>query len=157
MTDHTSARRRTVVSDAAADVVMQGRSTVARGYVSDAHRLRNRAQARSTEIAAAVRRLDVEPDPVARQRILAWIGAEYDARGGGVLLGLFARCWLGSPYVDHVLTLSGFICEHFTAVDSPPGPYAGARALAGNDAYEYIEVYGDGAVIPIRSDGRSAV
>ena len=110
----------------------------------------------SASIARALQRLDVEPDPVARRQIMEWIEEHYASREGGVLLGLMARCHLGAPYVDHALTITGFILEHYAPADQVAPGFAVARRLAANAAYEYIEVYSDGAVVPVRTDGSPA-
>lgn len=85
--------------------------------------------------------------------LMDWVRGEYDARQGGVMMGLFAQCHLGAPYVDHRLDLLGNICEHFTAADPVPAPYGQARGLARSGAYAYIELYSDGAMVPILPDG----
>ena len=77
-------------------------------------------------------------------------------RMGGVLLGLFARCYLGAPYVDHRLTIVGRILEHYSAGDEVPAPFDGARGLARSSVYSYIEIYSDGEVVPIAADGTPA-
>ncbi|MBX3100667.1 MAG: hypothetical protein KF761_13945 [Salinibacterium sp.] len=115
---------------------------------------KNRMRTRGSELLAAIAKLDTEPDPLARHQIMEWIQKEYDDRGGGILMGLFSRCYLGPPYIDHAMTVNGYICEHYTRADEVPPLYRGSRALAANPAYEYVEVYGDGAVIPIRSNGK---
>ena len=68
-------------------------------------------------------------------------------------VGLFAKYWLGEPYLDHILTFSGDIVRHFKHNELVPPEFAMARPLARNDAYAFIEVYSDGAVIPVRPDG----
>ncbi len=132
-------------------------ATIPRDIHAEATLRRNRSAPRSKELLAAVARLDTEPNALAAREIMEFIAAEYDARGGGVLLGLFSRCYLGPPYVDHMMTVTGQICEHFTRSDPVPGPYANARSLASNPAIEYVEVYGDGAIIPVRTDGKPIV
>jgi hypothetical protein len=123
-------------------------------YVSTSYTLTNRRRARSGEL---VERLDLATDPTARAEIMDWITREYAERQGGELIGLFARCHLGPPYVDHRMTLAGAIIEHFAPWDRIPAPYDGARGLARSSAYAYIEVYADGQVIPVRQDGTSGV
>lgn len=119
---------------------------------------RNRRSIRSQELIEAVQRLDVTTDPAAANAIMKWINDEYANRQGGTLLGLFSRCYLGDPYVDHRLDLSGgYIVEHYTRDQSPPAPFQGARPLARSNAYIYIEVYDDGTVVPVRADGRPVI
>lgn len=116
---------------------------------------RNRRAVRSAELVEAVQRLDTTTDPATTQAILQWIRDEYEERQGGALLGLFSRCYLGAPYVDHRLDLNGLmIVEHYTRDQNPPGPFSAARPFARNDAYIFTEVYEDGTVIPVRADGR---
>ena len=71
----------------------------------------------------------------------------------GLLLGLFARCHLGPPYVDHRLTVVGHILEHYRPTDIVPPPFDAARTLAQSPVYEYVEVYSDGDIIPVLADG----
>jgi hypothetical protein len=119
---------------------------------------RNRRTVRSQELVAAVQALDTTTDPQLLDAVKQWIREEYDNRQGGQLVGLFSRCYLGHPYVDHRLDLSGgLILEHFTAADDPPPPFLPARPFARSDAYIYVEVYSDGAVVPVRADGRPVV
>lgn len=116
---------------------------------------RNRRALRSQDLIQSVQRLDTTSDPATAQAIMQWINDEYDARQGGKILGLFSRCYLGEPYIDHRLDLSGgCILEHYSQAESPPSPFLAARPLARNSAYLFIEVYDDGAVIPVRQDGR---
>lgn len=116
---------------------------------------RNRQVIRSGELMETVQRLDTTTDPATALAIMQWINDEYEARQGGTLVGLFGKCYLGHPYVDHRMDLSGgHILEHYQRSEEPPGPYRAARPFARSDAYTFIEVYDDGAVIPIRTDGR---
>ena len=116
---------------------------------------RNRRIARRAELIEAVQRLDTTTDPATAEAVMAWVEEEYASRCGGVLVGLFSRCYLGAPYVDHRLDLTGGrILEHFTRDQEPPAAYRSARPLARSAAYLYVEVYDDGVVVPVRSDGR---
>jgi hypothetical protein len=108
---------------------------------------------RSGDLLAAVGAIDVTTGPEARQALVDWVREAYQDRGGGVLLGLFAQCYLGPPYVDHRMSLSGGIVEHHTAHDHVAPPFDGARPLVRSAAYLYVEVYDDGQVVPIRDDG----
>lgn len=127
------------------------------GFVSARELERRRRQRRSPGLLEAVSRLDAEPSLEAQAKIMEWLRKEYEERGGGPLIGLFSRCYLGPPYVDHMLNLLGQICEHYSLGESPESPYLPARALVQNRAYAYVEVYADGAVIPVRTDGTQAV
>ncbi|MET0932005.1 MAG: hypothetical protein ABWX74_20990 [Aeromicrobium sp.] len=120
--------------------------------------LRNRGIVRSAELVDAVQRLDTTTDPATAEAIMQWINDEYESRSGGQIIGLFGRCYLGHPFVDHRIDLAGaFILQHFTRDETPPGPYGAARPFARNTAYTFIEVYDDGSVIPIRADGRPVI
>jgi len=133
----------------------QGRTV---DQASARHLDRNRRVTRTADLVESVQRLDTTTDPAMAQAILRWIQDEYDSRQGGVILGLFSRCYLGAPYVDHRLDLSGgLILEHFTGAETPPGPFQAARPFARSDAYTFIEVYDDGTVIPVRADGRPVI
>lgn len=119
---------------------------------------RNRRVVRDEELRAAVQRLDTTTSPGMVEALMRWIEDEYERRQGGKLIGLFGRCYLGPPYVDHRLDLGGgFILEHFTRGQDPPPPFRGARPLARSNAYVYVEVYDDGALVPIRTDGRPVI
>ncbi len=110
---------------------------------------------RSEDLVRAVQSLDTTTDPQMLQAIMEWINEEYESRQVGRLVGLFGKCYLGDPYVDHRFDLTGgLILEHFARSEDPPPPYRPARPFARSDAYVYIEVYDDGAVVPIRADGR---
>ena len=95
-------------------------------------------------------------DAAYRAELIDWIEAAYAERMGGVLLGLFARCYLGAPYVDHRLTIVGRILEHYSAGDEVPAPFDGARGLARSSVYSYIEIYSDGEIVPVTADGTPA-
>lgn len=119
--------------------------------------VRARRTTRSKDIIQAVLDIDVATDPLTRQQLTGWLKETYDLRGGGELVGLFARCHLGSPYVDHRLALVGEILEHYSVADSVPDPFNKARGFARSDAYLFIEIYADGAVVPIRANGENAI
>lgn len=124
--------------------------------LTQAERMARKAK-RSTDVIEALRRLDTAPTQQARQEILDWLQQVYQSRGGGPLVGLFGHCYLGAPYVDHAFELTGQIREHYTAADTVPAIYTGARTLAMSTAYAFIEIYADGQVIPVRPDGSSGV
>lgn len=121
------------------------------------HVVRNRAARRSAELVDAVARLDTVTDPAVQKELADWINALYEERGGGTLVGLFGHCYLGGDFVDHEMDLTGGILRHFKSTEPPPPVYAGARPLARSEAYLFIEVYTDGAIVPIRHDGSSAI
>lgn len=156
MAEIFSSRRRVSYGDGHKDVSLAARGRVENTYLSASVIAKNRGASRSAELLAAVASLDTTPDRGAVESILGWVRDAYDARGGGIPVGLFSRCYLGAPYVDHLLSLGGFICDHYAASDAPPPVFAGARSLAANAAYAYVEVYSDGTVVPVRPDGRPA-
>jgi hypothetical protein len=114
---------------------------------------KNRKTRRSADLIEAVKQIDVQTDPAMKQAIIDWVHAEYDKRGGGELIGLFSKCYLGHPYCDHRMDISGSIIEHYKIDENVPPAYARARPLAASGSYAYVEVYADGAVIPVRADG----
>ncbi|MBS1696408.1 MAG: hypothetical protein JST91_29835 [Actinobacteria bacterium] len=97
--------------------------------------------------------MDVQVDQVAQASVMQWIRGEYDLRYGGMLLGMFAKCYLGPPYIDHKLDLLGSILEHYAPTDDPGYPYSKARGLARSGSYAFIEIYSDGQIVPILPDG----
>lgn len=114
---------------------------------------RRRGIARSSELVKLIEEIDVTSDPQAIAAIMDHISQDYEDRNGGQLLGLFGRCFLGDPFIDHHIDLSGSIIQHFSRVQAPPGPFASARPYVRNSAYVFVEVYSDGAVVPVRADG----
>lgn len=126
-----------------------------RTVTSQYERSRRRAR-RPPEIMQAVRNLDVCQDTSYRAELMAWIQQAYAERMGGVLVGLFGRCYLGHPYVDHCMSLAGNILEHYTPSDQIDPLYREARTLARSPSYEYIEVYSDGELVPVREDGSAS-
>jgi hypothetical protein len=112
---------------------------------------------RSADLREAVRQVDTAPSAVAQAEIVEWIQQAYAQQGVGVLVGMFSHCYLGAPYVDHVLTLAGSIVQHYQSSDAVPVEYLPARPLAISEQYAFIEIYADGTVIPIRHDGSAAI
>jgi hypothetical protein len=156
LTDEDITRRRVVVTSEPSVAMDRPESTTVQPeFLSKATVARNRQKPRSQELLDAIARIDTEPNALAAQQIMEWVRAHYEERAGGEILGLFSKCYLGPPYVDHIMNVTGFICEHFRVEDTVPGAYSLARNLAANDAYEYIEVYSDGALVPVRSDGKA--
>jgi hypothetical protein len=129
-----------------------GSDSVARSYT-----INQRNAVRSPQLLEALARLDTRTSATARRELMEWVKDEYAARGGGELIGLMAKCYLGPPYVDHTLDLSGLIIEHYSPRDPVPDGLDSARPVAQSGAYLYIEVYSDGMIVPVREDGRSAV
>lgn len=121
------------------------------------HQMKNRSKRRSAELLEAIAQIDTITDPATQGELAAWINERYEERGGGTLVGLFGHCYLGDPYIDHRMDISGNIIQHFKPADSVPGPFAAARPLARSTAYLFIEIYDDGQVVPVRPDGSSAI
>lgn len=117
---------------------------------------RTRSRRRPAELLDAIQQLDVTTDDAARRELLKFVGELYE-QFGGTPLGLFAKCWLGAPYLDHIVSLGGSIVRHFKETETVPEAYAPARPLARNSAYRFIEVHSDGSVIPIRTNGTPVI
>ena len=108
---------------------------------------------RSAELRRAVARLDATTDPAQLRGLSDWIAEQYTADFGTVPLGFVALCHLGPPYVDHTLSLSHNILNHFGRGDRMPDPFEGARMLVRSGAYDYVEVFLGGAALPVLPDG----
>lgn len=126
-------------------------------HTTPPHVMRHRAVRRSAELLDAVSRLDTVTDPRVQKELADWINALYQERDGGTLVGLFGHCYLGDDFVDHEMDLLGGILRHFRSGELVPPAYLAARPLARSEAYLFIEVYADGAIVPIRHDGSSAI
>jgi len=126
-------------------------------YVSEAYVIGNRKKPRSKALLEAIQSLDTTTDAAARSELLNQIAADYAERNGGLLLGLFAKCHLGPPFVDHRLSLGEAILEHYRREDLVPEPFSGARSLAQSAMYIYIEIYSDGKIVPVRPDGTCVI
>ncbi len=113
----------------------------------------DRRSPRPAQLLAAVRALDGSTQTTGQAAITAWIREQYEARPGRAPTGLLARCALGHPYVDHTLDLTGDVLQHHCAADAPGGLYRRAGALIGNGVYAFVEVYPDGGIVAVRSDG----
>lgn len=75
---------------------------------------------RSRDLLDAIQRIDTTTDPAVLAALVDSIRAMYEERGGGELLGLFGRCFLGHPYVDHRMALSLAILHHYRHDEDPP-------------------------------------
>lgn len=140
-------RRRIVSAD------QQVRANAVASQPLEGFSLKKRAEIRSEELLRAVRSIDTTIDPATRAALMAWLNEEYAKRQVGQLLGLFSQCYLGPPYVDHRLSLTGSILEHYTADDAVPPGFSPARPLVRSGSYLFVEVYSDGQIIPVRPDG----
>lgn len=119
--------------------------------------LQARRRQHTPDVVAAARSIDAAPTPQAQVEVRKWLQEVYEARGSGPLIGLFGHCYLGGPYIDHVIGLDGVIVEHYTPLQAVPAPYVSARPFAVSEAYAYIEIYADGQIIPVRPDGTPVV
>jgi len=125
--------------------------------VADNYALSQRKKARNAEVVDTVLRLDSAVDQSVQKELADWLRDRYSEMGVGELLGLFSKCYLGAPYVDHQIVLTGDIIQHFKPEDVVPVAFAANRRLVQSAAYLYIEVYADGQSIPIRADGTPAI
>lgn len=130
-----------------------GHSIQAQETKTSSWELNNRHSQRPEEILQAVKNLDMTSDPVYRQQLIDWLRQTYSERCGGVLVAIFAKCYLGEPYQDHYVSLAGNIVEHYQRNESVPEMFLSARPLAASPAYAYIEIYSDGEVVPVAEDG----
>lgn len=142
---------RQVLNRDSTSAMVQGRSNAVPGV--DNFALANRLKPRRTELLQALTQVDVSVDQVAQVQIMQWIREEYEARQGGQVIGMFAKCYLGPPFVDHKLDLFGSILQHFSPSEDPGYPYSQARGLARSGSYAFIEIYSDGKIVPILPDG----
>jgi hypothetical protein len=129
----------------------------AQQFVSPQYVAAKRAQPRDHQLVAAVKNLDAYGDPRSQAEIAAWLSDAYAEMNCGFLVGLFAHCYLGPPYVDHQIDLTRNILQHFSPTEPVPAMFEAARPLARNRAYAFIEVYADGTTIPVRDDGEPVV
>jgi hypothetical protein len=126
-------------------------------YVSQAYVIGNRKKPRSKALLQAIQSLDTTTDPSTIRDLLDQIAADYAERNGGLILGLFSKCHLGPPFVDHRLSLGEVILEHYRREDLVPDPFSNARSLAQSAMYLYIEIYSDGQIVPVRPDGTCVI
>lgn len=113
----------------------------------------NRKKRRSGEVAAMIGRIDQSTDALLNKKLADDLHDTYATCDCGELIGLFARCYLGGTFIDHLIDVRARSVTHFHRGEPVPSGYEEARRLAINPAYEYIEVYSDGAVIPVAANG----
>jgi hypothetical protein len=101
----------------------------------------------------AIHRLDMDIAAAERQQLAEWIREEYERELGDFPLGFVAMCHLGPPFIDHRLDLMHSIVDHYAPSQGMPDPFQQARMLVRTGAYEFIEIYASGQLIPVRSDG----
>lgn len=115
-----------------------------------------RKKPRHSGLFQAILRLDSTMDAAARSELAEWITAQYRSEFDAVPLGFVSQCFLGSPFVDHRLDLIGSIVEHYSASQQMPPLFESARMLARTGRYEFVEVFLNGEVVPVSSDGSTA-
>jgi hypothetical protein len=105
----------------------------------------------------AMRKLDAHSTmtPADLDEIIDSIRREFDERWAATPLGLVSRCYLGHPYVDHIVNLDGRIVEHYQRGQTMPEHFERARNHAADNLYEFIEIYSD-KLICVRADGTTA-
>lgn len=108
---------------------------------------------RSAEIMQAVQLLDATTDEAYIEELMNWFVQAYADRQGGELVGLMAKCYLGPEFIDHQMSLEHGILQHYVRGQEVPPPFNLARPYSRNAAYEFVEVYADGEIIPVRADG----
>ncbi|WP_406342761.1 hypothetical protein [Streptomyces sp. NBC_00648] len=108
---------------------------------------------RSPELRDALSRLDAQVDEAARRQLADWIRKEYEVQHTAIPVGFVTKCYLGAPFVDHILDLAGSIVQHFAPGTPMPEPFSAGRMLARSGSYLCVEVYGDGLVLPVLPDG----
>jgi hypothetical protein len=114
---------------------------------------RDQRKRRHSGIFEAVHRLDAQLDQASREQLAGWVREQYEVEYGDIPMGFVATCYLGPPYVDHMLDLIYSIVQHFAPADVMPDPFGQARMLVRTGAYELVEVYGSGRLVPVRDDG----
>ena len=111
-------------------------------------------KARSSVLVEYLTKIDAHNSAQASlAEALQWIRDQYPPNEFGILVGMFARCYLGAAFIDHTLDLFGNICVHHKPEDEVPFPFHHARSLAQSGAYAFVEIYSDGTIVPIRTDG----
>jgi hypothetical protein len=123
--------------------------------VTGAGRQSGRRKPRHAGLFEAIRRLDAVVDDSERRALADWIRDEYEREYefADVPLGFVSTCYLGPPFVDHRLDLAASIVDHFSAAQTMPTPFEGARMSIRSGAYEFVEVYLSGKTISVRADG----
>ena len=58
-------------------------------------------------------------------------------------VGIISKCYLGDPYEVHTVDRLGSVIHHYKFSEPLPALMAGARSLAANPRYLFIEVYRD--------------
>lgn len=100
---------RQVLNRADTSAMLRGRSSVVSGL--DNFALANRLKPRRDELLQALTQIDTSVDQVAQAQIMQWIREEYEARQGGQVIGMFAKCYLGRLLSTTSSTCSGRSCS----------------------------------------------
>ncbi|WP_273353633.1 hypothetical protein [Corynebacterium resistens] len=112
--------------------------------------IKNRQRNRPEQLIEVLRELDHSQNPVHVARAIEEIRQLYRELMVGDLVGLFGRCYLGNPFIDHQVSITGGVLQHFSPNDEVPFPFSVARGvLKSTTAYEYVEVYSDGSLVPL--------
>ena len=118
--------------------------------VSTSFEIENRQRVRPQSLIDAIRELDHSQNPVYVAEAVERIREQYRELMVGELVGLFGRCYLGNPLVDHQMSITGGVVQHFAIHDEVPFPFSVARkVLRSTTAYEHVEVYADGTLVPL--------
>lgn len=133
--------------------ILRDRMSVPTAEAVSTFQLHRRSQTRSRDLMSVIGDIDACVDRGSQAEIMRWVQAEYEGRQGGTLVGLFQQCYLGAPYVDHKLDLFGDIVHHYERGEVVELPYGQARGLVSSGAYAFVEIYSDGAMVPVRPDG----
>jgi hypothetical protein len=135
-------------------------TTTARSSLSPAQTSQRLRQTRSRAYLAAMAGLDAgahHADRAGRAALIEAISNEFPELGIEERpLGIVSKCFLGPPYEVHICDLAGDIIQHFETFRPMPPLYERARALAGHDAYAFIEIYAD-TLRAVMQDGTVAV
>ena len=124
-----------------------------RSAPSSTGRARNLRKNRGAALFQALHRLDAAIDEASRAELARAVRDAYEFEIGDIPLGCVAQCFLGPPYVDHVLDLGHAIVAHYAPGDVMPEPFAQARMLVRTGAYAFVEVYISGTIVPVLTDG----
>jgi hypothetical protein len=98
---------------------------------------------RNSSYMEVIGKLDTAID-VNIDSILQQIEQEFsDVRLEDQLLGIVAKCYLGSDYDIHLLDRNQKIMQHLKRTNPLPAEFKQARSLAFHKQYAFIEVYPD--------------
>ena len=117
-------------------------------------RKRHRSRRRTGELVAAIAKFDAATDPETRRQLAEFVRSIYEEEDLGQPVALFSTCYLGHPYLDHVMSLDGEILTHFKCSEHLTPDLEPARSLARSGAYAFIELYDNGSMIPVRETGQ---